>query len=387
MGFQPSLRAAGGGRVSETSNGEARLATLGLWAVPGIGPKALESIRALFDGDLGAVLRAPIGDWSRAVKLSATARQCLSSLVSLEELGQRLAAKAEREAVGIAFPGDAAFPGNLIGLADAPPLLFYRGTPSSPRRRIAMVGSRHPDQGFLPFARSFACEVAKAGVGVVSGAAQGVDRACHWGALDAGAETWAFLGSALDELDPAQAKLLPYFLERGGMFYSELPLGVPASASTFPRRNRLISGAADAVLVLRAGETSGALYTAKAAADQGRPLLAFPGESRNNAAYGCNLLIRSGRARLCLCASDVWLAVGLNPKLAVKPSPAGMPWDLKALSPGAQRAYQLLDRQPRSFEELHAGCEMSSAALISALCELELTGLVIQYPGKQYERV
>lgn len=373
--------------TGNASNGEARLATLGLWAVPGIGPKALESIRGLFDGNLGAVLRAPIGEWSREVKLSATSRQCLSQVESLGELGQQLAARAKRDGVGIAFPGEAAFPGNLVGLPDAPPVLFYRGTPSSPRRRIAMVGSRHPDQGFLPFAQRFAHEVAEAGLGVVSGAAQGVDRACHLGALEVGAETWAFLGSALDELDPAQAKLLPSFLKRGGMFYSELPPGVRASASTFPRRNRLISGAADAVLVLRAGETSGALYTAKAAVDQGRPLLAFPGESTNEAALGCNLLIRSGRARLCLSASDVWLAVGLNPKLAVKPSPAAMPWDLKALSRQAQRAYQLLDRRPRSFDELHGDCEMSSAALISALCELELTGLVIQYPGKRYERV
>jgi DNA processing protein len=289
--------------------------------------------------------------------------------------------------MGIAFPGDAAFPERLTGVDDAPPLLFHLGTPGVPRRRLAMVGSRHPDTGFLPFARRFAREAAELGLGIVSGAAEGVDRACHWGALDAGAETWAFLGSALDELDPAQARLLPYFLEKGGVFYSELPPGVRASTRTFPRRNRLISGASDAVLILRAGERSGSLHTALAALAQGRPLLALPGEVGNEAAAGCNALIRSGRASLCLAAEDACRAVGMSPRLLMKPGPAGRAEGMNGLSAEARAAYEALSRQPKGFDEVLAACRLPSGALTSALCELELSGLVIQYPGKLYEKV
>jgi DNA protecting protein DprA len=249
-----------------------------------------------------------------------------------------------------------------------------------------MVGSRHPDQGFLPFARRFAQAVAQAGVGIISGAAEGVDRECHQGALNAGAETWAFVGSALDELDRPQAALLPKFLKHGGMFYSELPPGVRANRTTFPRRNRLISGAADAVLVLRAGEQSGALHTARAAVKQERRLLALPGDPYNPSAAGCNQLIRSGEARLCLTPEDAWSALQLNPLRTVKAA-AGVPFDLVQLTPNARKAYLLLGRTARSFDEVLQACKIPSAALISALCELELRGLVAQHPGKRYERI
>jgi DNA processing protein len=226
--------------------------------------------------------------------------------------------------------------------------------------------------------------VAEGGVGVVSGAAMGVDRACHWGAMDAGGETWAFLGSALDELDEPQAKLLPHLLERGGVFFSELPPGVRASRATFPRRNRLIAGASDVVLVLRAGAQSGALYTAEAGQAMGRPVLALPGDVRNEAAAGCNQWIRDGRARACLSVEEIWNHVGARPVLAVPPG-VGEPWE--ALSVEAKGTYQVLDRVPRPFEEVLAGSRLSPAALTGALVELELSGLVIQHPGKLYERI
>jgi len=302
----------------------------------------------------------------------------------LESLAQRVWEACEAGAMRVAFEGEPEYPERLRGLPDAPPLLFYRGEVGPPRRRLAMVGSRHPDTGFLPYARTFARKVAEGGVGVVSGAAMGVDRACHWGALDAGGETWAFLGSALDALDPAQARLLPHFLGRGGVFFSELPPGVRASTTTFPRRNRLISGASDAVLVLRAGADSGSLHTARAGRAQGRPVLALPGDVQNEGAKGCNTLLRDGDARACLSVEDVWKAVGAWPGRAVPP---GSGPSVKELSAEARGAYQVLERVPRSFDEVLEGSRLSPAALTSALVELELSGLIVQHPGRVYEKV
>lgn len=360
-----------------------RRALLALWSVPGLGPRSLESLRAFAEGALARLVECPVREWVGGAPLPAAVRQ---RLAEGPELGVRAEGLLERcAAVGmeVAFVGERAYPARLAEAPDAPPLIFYRGQVGPPRRRVAMVGSRHPDQGFLPFARTFARQVAEAGVGIVSGAAAGVDRACHWGALDAQGETWAFLGSALDELDPAQAKLLPHFLDRGGVFFSELPPGVRASTTTFPRRNRLIAGASDAVLVLRAGAASGSLYTAEAGRAQGRAVLALPGDVTNEAAAGCNALIRDGLARACLSVEEVWRVVGVHPERDVPPG-AGS-WD--ELSVEARGAYQVLDRVPRSFDEVLAGSRLSPAVLTSALVELELSGLVIQHPGRLYEKV
>jgi DNA processing protein len=359
-------------------------ATLALWAVPGLGPRTLEALRVFSEGQLVRLVASPVREWLAEAPLPAPLRRRLAPVAHLAPLADQLLERCEATGMEVAFAGQRAFPERLEGTEDAPPLLFYKGHVGPPRRRVAMVGSRHPDQGFLPFARTFARQVAEGGVGVVSGAAMGVDRACHFGALDAGGETWAFLGSALDELDPPQARMLPEFLERGGVYFSELPPGIRASRSTFPRRNRLIAGASDAVLVLRAGKKSGALYTAEDGLALGRPVLALPGDVRNEAAAGCNELLREGKARACLDVADVWKYVGARPALAVPPG-AGEPWE--ALSVEARGAYQLLDRVPRTFDEVLAGCQLSPATLTSALVELELSGLLIQHPGKLYEKV
>jgi DNA processing protein len=308
---------------------------------------------------------------------------------SLAKVAQRVEERAAKGRMQVVFPGDPAFPTNLVGVPGAPPLLFFRGTVQQGRRRVAMVGSRNPEGGFLSIAQRLAKAVASAGVGVVSGAADGVDDACHKGCLEAGQETWAFLGSALDELDPAQAKLAPLILDAGGSLYSELPPGVRASTVTFPRRNRLISGASDAVLVLRAKKKSGALHTVKAAHAQGRPVLALPGDLWNPAAVGCNELIANGEARICLGPEDVWAALGTSPGMVALPSDSGSGiLDASAsLSKEAKSAYAALSKTPTSFDEVRSATELSSAALTSALCELELNGLAVQHPGKRYERI
>jgi len=362
-----------------------RRALLALWAVPGLGPRALERLRAYARGELARLVACPVREWVGGAPLPVPVRRRLLEVPELGPLADRVLERCAAVGMGVAFQGEPAYPARLVGTDDAPPLLFYRGEVGPPRRRVAMVGSRHPDQGFLPFARTFARQVAEGGVGIVSGAAAGVDRACHWGAMDAGGETWAFLGSALDELDSAQAKLLPHFLARGGVFFSELPPGVRASTTTFPRRNRLISGASDAVLILRAGAASGSLYTAEAGRAQGRPVLALPGDVMNEGAAGCNALIRDGHARACLSVQEVWRAVGFHPQRVVPPG-EGSAWQ-DELSAEARGAYQVLDRVPRSFDEVLAGSRLSPAALTSALVELELSGLVIQHPGRLYEKV
>lgn len=369
---------------ARTIDMQERAAVLGLWAIPGVGPKALERIASEV-GPLGALLDVPAQEWAGQLPLTAPVRGRLAQLGTLRAVSETVQARVEKGRMRVAFPGDADYPENLAGLKDAPPLLFVLGQRRpGPRRRLAMVGSRKLDTGFRAFAQGFAAQVARAGLGIVSGAAWGTDQACHEGALEAGQESWAFLGSALDALDPSQADLGRRVLDHGGVFYSELPPGVRAARETFPRRNRLISGASDAVLVMRATVHSGSLHTALAACGQGRPLLAMPGDPTNEVAAGANALIRSGKARICLGIEDVLAAVRLDPG---KVKPPVEPVVDVALSERARVVLGALGRTGRAFEEVKGACGLASGAVTSALCELELLGLVIQRPGKVYEKV
>ena len=178
-----------------------RDALLALWAVPGVGSVGLGEVRRWVDGRWADLLATPVRDWVDAVPLADAVRDRMRGLRSLQAVAEAVREQAARGQMGVVHPGDAGYPERLADVADAPPVLFMRGTVGPPRRRLALVGTRHPEQGFLRRAREFASVVSLRGAGVISGAAAGVDRACHLGALDAGGETWAFLGSALDAID------------------------------------------------------------------------------------------------------------------------------------------------------------------------------------------
>jgi DNA processing protein len=251
---------------------------------------------------------------------------------------------------------------------------------------VALVGSRRAEPGVFGHARHFARQLAERGLGVVSGAAEGMDQACHHGALDAAGETWAFMGAALDQLDPSQQRLVRPFRERGATFFSEYPPGARSSRSTFPTRNRLISGAADAVLIVRARANSGSLHTARAALEQGRPLLAWPAEPWAEGAQGSLALLSRGLARLCTGVTDVLAAVGLADQVGA-PAASAEPGALEPLSGPATRLLTFITREGVGFDELAALDGREPGAVAATLTELELSGRVVQKPGRCYEKL
>jgi DNA protecting protein DprA len=369
---------------------EERRALLGLWCIEGVGPRTVADLEARV-GALSQLLSVPCAEWAGLLSLPRPVRARLQRYGRLEGAADEAEKKVEAGRMEVCFRGEPGFPTGLLEVEDAPPLLFFRGRRVPPQAWVALVGSRRPDPGFLRTAFAFASAVAGRGAGIVSGAAEGVDTAAHTAAMRVGVPTWAFVGSALDELDPAQADLAPRIQEAGGTVFSELPPTVRANKQTFPRRNRLISGAAHVVVVLRAAERSGSLHTAEAARLQRRPVLALPGELGVREAVGCNMLIRDGVARLCRGPDDVWEALRGKPAGARAGGAAAgqvpVEADLSRLSPGARQAYAHLSRTPRDFDDVLADCALGSAALTIALGELELAGLVLQLPGKLYERL
>src|SRR5512133_1099543 len=234
-------------------------------------------------------------------------------------------------------PGEGPYPAALTRVPDRPSELRLVGSLGDPRARVAIVGARHTDE--------YGAGLARAGVSIVSGGARGVDAAAHEGALSAGGHTVAVLGTGVDVVYPAEHRdLFERILAAGGALVSEQPDGTPGWKSNFPRRNRIISGMSDAVVVVRAGERSGALVTAAWARSQGVPVLAVPGDVRDPLSAGTLRLLREG-ARVAASAQDVLAAIGVAPAA----EPAYQP-ELPALGAAESALLSALARRPR-----HAG--------------------------------
>jgi DNA processing protein len=274
-------------------------------------------------------------------------------------------------------PGDGLYPASLAALPDRPAELRVRGTLGD-RRRVAIVGSRATDAYGADMARELAAGFARAGVTVVSGGALGIDGAAHQAALDAGGHTVAVLGTGLDVLYPATHRpLFERILASGGALVSELPDGTAAWPGNFPRRNRIVSGISEAVVVVRARARSGALITAEWARSQGVPVFAVPGDARDALSEGPHALLRGG-AGLSARAEDVLSALGVPPA----PEQLAIP----ALGGGEGALLAALRRRPRHADELARTTGLEPGAALAGLLTLELEGLCEQRPGHYFLR-
>ena len=232
---------------------------------------------------------------------------------------------------------DPAYPSALAAIVDPPPVLWIRGTRAALETpAVAVVGSRAGSAYALAVAERLAADLASHGVTIVSGLARGVDSAAHRGALAAQGSTIAVLGSGADIIYPSEHKALAAEIIASGTasaIVSELAPGTPPQPHFFPRRNRIISGLARAIVVIEAGERSGSLITARCALEQGRDVLAVPGNVLNGRNRGGHALLRDG-AKIVEGADDILEELGLGG--ANRTGPGGRSPDpvLACLSPG-----------------------------------------------------
>ena len=231
------------------------------------------------------------GDPSRYGRLMARGRRALT-----------LASSSGLRAIAWSDPD---YPAPLAAIPDPPPLVWVRGAVEALQRpAVAIVGSRAATPYALEVSARLAAGLAGRGVAVVSGLARGVDSAAHRGAVASGGSTIAVLGCGADRVYPPEHAALAHEIEGRGVVMSELAPGTPPLPRFFPRRNRIISGLARAVVVVEAGERSGSLITARAALDQGRDVMAVPGSVLSGRNRGGHGLLRDG-ARLVETAGDV----------------------------------------------------------------------------------
>ena len=278
--------------------------------------------------------------------------------------------------------GDADYPVNLADIPDPPPILWTIGnTEILNRPMVAMVGARNASSLGTRMARKLAQELADAGIVVVSGLARGIDTAAHIAALQTG--TIAVQAGGVDVIYPKENAKLTEDIGQSGLRLSEIAMGTTPQARHFPRRNRIISGLAKAVIVVEATARSGSLITAKNALDQGRDVLAVPGHPFDARAFGCNALLRDG-ATLVRSAQDVIEVLGSEKPAAEMAEPKQPEQPVRSLRDTADLHSEILSRlgpSPLAEDQLIRDLDLPSQKIAPELLNLELDGKIIRAAG------
>jgi DNA processing protein len=204
--------------------------------------------------------------------------------------------RLESSAVKVTTIFDTDFPKNLKGLEGSPLVLYYKGSLKSLKSKsVAIVGTRQMTSYGREVTQRFSSELGRLGVTIISGLARGVDTAAHMACLSAGGKTVAVLGNGLDIVYPPEnTDLAAEIIKKGGAIISEYPLGYPLLPANFPIRNRIVSGLSDAVVVIEGAEKSGTLITARHAAEQGKTVLAVPGQITSPLSAAPLYLLKNG---------------------------------------------------------------------------------------------
>lgn len=300
--------------------------------------------------------------------------------LSGERLPQARAALAAAGAAGVSCVSieDEAYPARLRTITDPPAVLWYRGALDALEHpSVAVVGSRAASPSGLETAFSLGAELARSGVAVISGMALGVDGAAHRGALTTG-RTIGVLGCGVDVPYPRSHRSLAAAIVGQGALVGEYAPGVPPLAHHFPLRNRIISGLADAVVIVEAAERSGSLITARLALEQGREVMAVPGSVAGGRNRGAHALIRDGAA-LVESAADVLSELGWVVQ------PAAAPAGLEARQEGGLLGL-MPPGEPCSLDWLATRLGQPGPDVLGALLELELAGLVVRTDGGGFMR-
>ncbi|MFZ6676069.1 DNA-processing protein DprA [Undibacterium sp. Xuan67W] len=284
---------------------------------------------------------------------------------------------------------DANYPRALLDIPDPPVLIYVKGRLALlDAPTIAVVGSRNATAQGIRNAEQFSEALSKAGLTISSGMAAGIDAAAHHGALRGAGSTVAVIGTGADIVYPSRNRALAHLIADGGCIVSEYPLGMPAIASNFPRRNRLISGLSKGVLVIEAAGQSGSLITARMAAEQGRDVFAIPGSIHSPLAKGCHQLIKQG-AKLVDTAQDILDELRFLPMMrpVAASSTQTTSASLAEITSADQRLLDAIGYDPVHVDHLVEQVGIDVAELSGVLLTLELDGHIEQLPGGMVKRI
>jgi DNA processing protein len=362
-----------------------RLAYLTLSQVPGMGPARLRTLLTSCTTAIGAH-SAP---FEFLCALPGFSRALVTALKAIPlDTGRKTLEAAAELGAKVFLPEDEEYPALLQHIADPPPVLFALGDHSLlARPAAAIVGSRDHSSYGAEVCRAVAGTAASAGVVIVSGMARGLDAVAHTAALDTGGSTIGVLGNGHGVIYPSANRKLYERVAVRGLLLSEFPPGERPHAGSFPRRNRLISGLARVTVVVEAAAGSGALITAGTALDQGREVMAVPGNISSLVSVGTNRLIRDGAAPLLEPADllEHFPEFVEPPKRlsVVRPTTQPLP---ETLSGDERELAGMVGSEPVHPDELASRSGRPVGEVLGILCGLEIAGVVEQERGRLFRR-
>ena len=352
---------------------------IGFNLIKGIGAVRMQALIRHF-GDLEVAWKAAPIDLARAGLGSKVIERILQARQNVDL--EKLWAKIESQGIQILTWEDETYPQRLKEIEQPPPVLYIRGDylPDD-LFAVAIVGTRRITPYGRQITEELATYLAAHGITVISGLARGVDALAHQTALKAGGRTIGVLGSGVDKIYPPEHRALAEKMMGSGAILSDYAPGTPPDASNFPPRNRIISGLSLAVVVIEAGETSGALITAEFAAEQGREVFAVPGSILAPQSKGTNKLIQNGALPL-LSVNDLMQVLDLTRMGEHKAARKIIPGDETEA-----RLMSVLSEEALHIDEIRKQSELPIEKVSATLALMELKGMVRQVGGMNYVAV
>ncbi len=363
-----------------------RDAALCLHMVTGLGPRTFSKLIETF-GSAAAVLNAAPSTIREVPGVSQTLVRKIATCRTDSNFLEQVQICADHR-IDVYDQTSESYPAALKEIPDPPPILFSQGA-WQPQDQIAIgiVGSRHATPYGLRIADRLARELSYTGFTIVSGLARGIDAAAHRAALKAGGRTIAVLGGGILNLYPPEhADLATEICKQGVVVSESLPHAAPKSGS-FPSRNRILSGISLGVIVIEASHRSGALISARLAAEQGREVFAVPGPIDSRMSRGCHQLLRDG-AKLVENADDVLEELGplALPARIAADNVIHKPAELK-LSEQERQILNAISSESTSFDSLVAATGLPAPRILSTISILEVRGLVRRLSGTSFVRI
>jgi DNA processing protein len=349
---------------------------VGFSLIPGVGRVRLSQLESHF-GNLESAWKASPAELKRSGLDAGTIESITTSRpkISLDAEMEKL----ERYGVKVVTCHDADYPARLKEIYDYPPLLYIRGSLAAQDEWcLAVVGTRRATVYGRQVTEEIVADLARSKITIVSGLAKGIDSVAHHTALEAGGRTLAVFASGLDIVYPSENVNLARRIMQQGAIISEYPLGTKPRAENFPRRNRIMSGLSLGVLVVEAGESSGAMITAHLAVEQNREVFAIPGSILSPTSQGTNQLIQEG-AKLVRHYRDILEELNLTA--------VAQQIEMKELMPATDTESLLLKRlgaEPTHIDEICRTSGLPISTVSSTLAMMELKGLVKQVGAMNY---
>lgn len=347
--------------------------------VPNLGPRRIASVYR----ETGSIDSFFAGESSRLSEILHVKVDTIRDMLAAVDIKQArsMLASYQRQGISIMSLQSSAYPNLLREIYDPPPVLYHRGRLPGSRPLLAAVGSRKATRYGRAVVAQLVPRLCQAGLGIVSGLAAGIDSCAHWASLKADGYTLAVLGNGVDVYYPAaNRELQDKIVAAGGCLLSEFPPGTRPRADHFPRRNRIISGLSQGLLVVEAGKKSGAMITVGFALEQGRDVFSVPGNIDSPQSGGTNHLIRMG-AKPVLSSRDILEEYGLDLPLVRSQDEVGATLDREE-----EGLLAHIDAQGLSVDELCYLTGLPGGVVLARLVALELKGAVARLPGQKYVR-